>query len=251
MVCRVSAAMIGATSMVCAMIIARGVNSRPNDPERSRPRQREIDRKPDDDRRQAHQRVEQDDDALAAGKSRQRDPGAERHADQRGEQHRRQADDQRQPHDGEQRGIAAEHELQARIRRPASDIPFRRHLAQMLPIWSIFVANAFICILVRMPELLTTDEAADYLRLSRAQALRAGGGARGSLQQGDRALAVSARRARSLGFRRPDRTRRRWRRWPRRRSSAAVTIRCWNGRCAKAIRDWRACRRDPRRACGG
>ena len=32
MVWRVSAAMIGATSTVCAMIMARGVNSRPNAP---------------------------------------------------------------------------------------------------------------------------------------------------------------------------------------------------------------------------
>ena len=32
MVCRASAAMIGATRMVCAMIIACGVNRRPHDP---------------------------------------------------------------------------------------------------------------------------------------------------------------------------------------------------------------------------
>ena len=32
MVWRVSAAMIGATSTVCAMIMACGVNSRPNEP---------------------------------------------------------------------------------------------------------------------------------------------------------------------------------------------------------------------------
>src|SRR5947208_7409502 len=38
-----------------------------------------------------------------------------------------------------------------------------------------------------------------------AQALRAGGGARRALQQGDRALAVSARGAGPLGLRRPDR----------------------------------------------
>src|SRR6185436_17856992 len=46
------------------------------------------------------------------------------------------------------------------------EIPFGKHLAQMGPIWSIFVTAAFICILVPMPELLTTDEAAEYLRLS-------------------------------------------------------------------------------------
>src|SRR6266540_5152923 len=36
----------------------------------------------------------------------------------------------------------------------------------MAPIWSISVTVASTCILVPMPELLTTDEAADYLRLS-------------------------------------------------------------------------------------
>src|SRR5258705_122559 len=46
------------------------------------------------------------------------------------------------------------------------EIPFRRHLALTLPLWSISVASALICILVPMPELLTTDEAAEYLRLS-------------------------------------------------------------------------------------
>src|SRR6266850_4555339 len=46
------------------------------------------------------------------------------------------------------------------------EIPFRRHLALTLPLWSISVASALICILVPMPELLTTDEAAVYLRLS-------------------------------------------------------------------------------------
>src|SRR5438094_8077648 len=46
------------------------------------------------------------------------------------------------------------------------EIPFGRHLAQMAPLWSISVTFASMCILVPMPELLTTDEAADYLRLS-------------------------------------------------------------------------------------
>src|SRR5215207_2195005 len=46
------------------------------------------------------------------------------------------------------------------------EIPFGRHLAQMVPVWSIFVLSAFIFIWVPMPELLTTDEAAEYLRLS-------------------------------------------------------------------------------------
>ena len=45
-------------------------------------------------------------------KAGERDQRAERHADQRGEQHGAQADQQRQPHDGEQRGIAGEHQVQ-------------------------------------------------------------------------------------------------------------------------------------------
>src|SRR5205823_7595873 len=46
------------------------------------------------------------------------------------------------------------------------EIPFGRHLAQMAPLWSISVTFASMCILVPMPEMLTSDEAADYLRLS-------------------------------------------------------------------------------------
>src|SRR5512144_497245 len=46
------------------------------------------------------------------------------------------------------------------------EIPFGRYLAQMEPMWSISVTSALKCILVPMPELLTTDEAAEYLRLS-------------------------------------------------------------------------------------
>ena len=84
MVWRASAAMIGATRMVCAMIIAAGVNRMPNDAERPRARQQKIDHEPDHHRRQTHQRVEHDDDAVAAGKARQRDQGAERYADQGG-----------------------------------------------------------------------------------------------------------------------------------------------------------------------
>ena len=63
MVWRASAAMIGVTRMVCAMIIACGVNSMPQRPERAGARQQQIDREPDHDRRQAHQRVEHDDHA--------------------------------------------------------------------------------------------------------------------------------------------------------------------------------------------
>ena len=83
MVCRVSAAMIGATRIVCAITIACGVNRRPQDAERAGARQQQIDREPDHHRRQAHQRVEDDDHRLAAGKAHERERGAERQADQR------------------------------------------------------------------------------------------------------------------------------------------------------------------------
>src|SRR4030095_16608838 len=46
------------------------------------------------------------------------------------------------------------------------EIPFGRYLAQTVPTWSICGNNAFRCILMPTRELLTTDEAADYLRLS-------------------------------------------------------------------------------------
>ena len=169
-------------------------------------------------------------------KSRQRDQRAERHADQRGQHHRRQADDQRQPHDREQRGIAAEDELKGggvgwHWKFRLANILRRRYLHGQFSEHA-----AALCILMHMPELLTTDEAADLSAAVRAQALRAGGRRRRALQQGHRPLAVSESRARPLGRRRPDRARRRWRRCRRRRSSAAATIRCWNGRCARAAR---------------
>ena len=52
-----------------------------------------------------------------------------------------------------------------------------------------------------MPDLLTTDEAATYLRLSRAQALRAGGERRGALHQGDRHDGCSRRPRSTAGWR--------------------------------------------------
>ena len=103
--------MIGAIRMVCATIIACGVNSRPHDPSGPDAREQEIDREPDHDRRQAHQRIEDHDHGLAAGKAGERDGGAERHADEGAEGDRRQADDQRQPHDRQQRRIGREHQL--------------------------------------------------------------------------------------------------------------------------------------------
>jgi hypothetical protein len=104
--------MIGVIRIVCATIIACGVNNRPNDPERTRAREQEIDREPDHDRRQSHQCIEHDDHDLAAGKARERDPGAERQADERGERHRREAHEEREAHDGEERGIAGQHEVE-------------------------------------------------------------------------------------------------------------------------------------------
>ena len=47
MVCRVSAAISGATRMVCAMIIACGVTGIPPGTERAGAREQEIDREPD------------------------------------------------------------------------------------------------------------------------------------------------------------------------------------------------------------
>src|SRR6476661_8240317 len=46
------------------------------------------------------------------------------------------------------------------------EIPFGKHLAQTVPTWSICGNTAPRCILMPIHELLTTDEAADYLRLS-------------------------------------------------------------------------------------
>src|SRR6516225_7098615 len=69
MVWRLSAAMIGVTSTVCAIIIASGVNRSPNDPrgpERERARKNGYSH---DYWRQAHQGVEHDNNSLAAVKS--------------------------------------------------------------------------------------------------------------------------------------------------------------------------------------
>ena len=82
-----------------------------------------------------------------------------------------------------------------------------------------------------MSELLTTEEAADLSAALRTQALRARRQWRGPLHQGDRPLAVSQKRARSLGYGGP---RRLGGAADAGRSSAAATIRCWNGRCARA-----------------
>src|SRR6478735_4287219 len=69
-----------------------------------------------------------------------------------------------------------------------------------------------------------------------------------------------APRSRANGcFQEPRSTAGWWRVWsclpsPRRRrprSSEGATIRCWNGRCARAARGWQACPRGARPACAG
>ena len=86
-----------------------------------------------------------------------------------------------------------------------------------------------------MPELLTTDEAATYLRLSERKLyeLVANGAVPCSKVTGRWLFPKAALDRWLIG--RPGDAGRRWRS-RRRRSSAAATIRCWNGRCAKAAR---------------
>src|SRR5215468_4904457 len=112
-VCRVSAAMIGAISTVCDDHRLRGEQKTPR-PERPGARQQEIDGEPDDDGGQSHECIEDDDHSLVAGKARQRDGGAKRHADESAENDGRQTDDERQPHNPKQRRIAAEQQLKRR-----------------------------------------------------------------------------------------------------------------------------------------
>src|SRR2546429_1024865 len=108
---------------------------------------------------------------------------------------------------------------------------------------SIYVKYSYVCMDVRMPDLLTTDEAADYLRLSERKLYELVANEvvpctkvtgkwlfpRAAL---DRWLAAGLVMP-ALALRR-------------RRSSAAARIRSWTGRCAKAARDSRAFRREAR-----
>ena len=113
--------------------------------ERTGPRQREIDRKSHDHRRQAHQRIEHYDDGLAAAKPHQRQQCAERHADQRGKQHGGKADQQRQPHDRKQRRIARQHEMKrGNVAWHFTVIP--AYLVQKVPLWSNSETCASMCI---------------------------------------------------------------------------------------------------------
>jgi len=97
--------------------------------ERLGARQQEVDGEPDDDGRQSHQCIEDDDHRLAAGKADQRDGGAKRDADESAENDRRQADDERQPHDRKQRRISGEQQLKRRNVVRHGPLPRRRHAA--------------------------------------------------------------------------------------------------------------------------
>src|SRR5262249_35560843 len=134
--------------------------------ERPGARQQEVDGEPDDDGRQSHQCIEDDDHRLAAGKADQRDGGAKRHADESAENDRRQADDERQPHDRKQRRIAGRAAVEAPKRRPAWGLHLVGSMLHSGKKSSIFVTGSYSFMAVHMQDLLTTDEAASYLRLS-------------------------------------------------------------------------------------
>ena len=102
-----------------------------------------------------------------------------------------------------------------------------------------------------MPDLLTTEEAATYLRLSERKLYELVAQRRGALHQGHGQVAVSQSGARPLAVGRAGDAGGARARAGRRRSSAAATIRCWNGRCARAARSSRACRKAARPACAG
>ena len=75
--------------------------------ERARARQQQVDEQADDDRRQAHQRVEKRDHDTPARKARDRHGGTERQADAGGERRGGEAHGKREPHDFEQLGVEA------------------------------------------------------------------------------------------------------------------------------------------------
>ena len=83
--------------------------------------------------------------ASRPGKRVSADQRAERQADQRGEAAPRQADQQRQPHDGDQRRIAGQHQVECgcvtchwnskskRVLSALEYLAFAAHLAQLRP----------------------------------------------------------------------------------------------------------------------
>ena len=140
-------------------------------PERPRARQQQIDRKPDDHRRQSHQRIENDDDGLAAGKAGERD---ERRRTARRSAPRATTADRLTISDSRtiamQRGVAGEDEMKrgdvSGMRIACADVAFCVRNGQFCG------ADAAICAWhIHMHELLTTDEAADLSAALRAQAL--------------------------------------------------------------------------------
>ena len=60
---------IGVPSAHCAMTIAVGVNRMPNDPNGPERDSRQINGKPDDHRRQAEQRIDDDDQRAASAEA--------------------------------------------------------------------------------------------------------------------------------------------------------------------------------------
>src|SRR5262249_3340020 len=88
-----------------------------------------------------------------------------RHADESAENDGRQADDERQPHNRKQRRIAGEQQLKRRNVVRHGPLP-RRRLLHSSKKSSIFVTDSYSFMAVHMQDMLTTDEAATYLRLS-------------------------------------------------------------------------------------
>jgi hypothetical protein len=106
MVCLVSAAMIGATRIVCAITMACGVNKRPHDP--SGP-ERDSDRNTASPTTTGGSPISALSTTITTSRPRKRLRAI---PDERGEQDGAQTDDQRQPHDGKQRGVAREHQME-------------------------------------------------------------------------------------------------------------------------------------------
>ena len=77
----------------------------------------QIDNQANNDRRQAHQRIERDQHRAAPAKSADGEQGAKRQADQAGDHQGAQADVQRQPDDFEQVRIHAGNERERELKR--------------------------------------------------------------------------------------------------------------------------------------
>src|SRR5262249_57584409 len=84
-----------------------------------------------------------------------------------GENDGRQAEDERQPHKRKQRRIAGEQQLKRRNVVRHGGLHLVGGMLHSGKKSSIFVAGSYSCMVVHMQDLLTTDEAATYLRLSK------------------------------------------------------------------------------------